>query len=186
MTACPAPQRATTVRLRLGVLRFAARRGFTRELLRYRKALAAYVGVSVVLWAFALLEYWGEPLLLVVWFLLPFAIVGVGGLLGVVLSVVTSEAWYYSPAPGKQSMLMMWPRWPILTPDKRLAGNWVAEPQGEGVGGPLLEAVLADVDRRGIWIYGTAADDKLLELYLSKGCERRNDKRGMVRKPRGG
>jgi hypothetical protein len=182
MTTCSTPQPARTVALRLAVLRFAVRRGFTRQLLRYRKAIAGYVALSAVFWACGLLQYWGQPVTLAGWFLIPFGVVVVGGLLGVALSVATSEAWYYSPAPGKRSMLMMWPRWRIFRPDKRIAGNWVAEPQGEGVGRPLFEAVIADVDRRGIWLYGTAANDDLLKFYLSKGCERRNDKLGMVRK----
>ena len=183
MTACVTPRRANTAPLRIAVFRFALRRGFTRQLLRYRKAAALYAVLSLALWAFALYAYWGKPLAFVACFLLPFAIIGAGGVLGVFLSVVTSEAWYYSPAPGKQSMVMLWPRWPVLLPDRRFAGNWVAEPRGEGVGGPLLEAVLRNVDQRGIWIYGTAADDELLDFYVSRGCERRNDRRGLVRRP---
>ncbi len=183
MTACPTPRRATTAALRLAVFRFALRRGLTRQLLHHRKSVALYAVLSLALWAFALYAFWGKPLALVACLLLPFAIIGAGGVLGVTLSVVTSEAWYYSPAPGKRSMVMLWPRWPILRPDRRFAGNWVAEPQGEGVGGPLLEAVLSSVDRRGMWLYGTAADEGLMQLYLTKGCLRREQSLRLVRSP---
>lgn len=184
MTNCPTPRPATTPALWLAVLLFAARRGFTPQLLRYRKSVAAYAFLSVLCWVCGLFLSWGSPVSLVGWLLLPFAIIVAGGLLGVLLTVAASEAWYYAPAPGKRSMLMIWPRWRILSPDKRIAGNWVAEPRNEGVGGTLLRAVIADVDRRGIWLYGTAATDELLAFYLDNGCQRRNDQRGLVRKPR--
>lgn len=137
MTACRAPRRATTAPLGFAVFRFALRRGLTRQLLHHRRAAGVYAVLTVALWACAFYAFWGKPFALVACLLLPLAIIGVGGVLGVALSVVTSEAWYYSPAPGKQSMVMLWPRWSILRPDRRFAGNWVAEPQGEGVGGPL-------------------------------------------------
>ena len=136
------------------MLRFAARHGFTPRLLEYRKALAGYGALQPPSVGMCALHPLGEPLVIAEWFLVPFVIfVGVG-LLGFVPLTATSKVWYSSPAPGQRSMLTMWPKWGILRPDKRIDGNWLAEPQGEGVGGPLLKAELADVDRRRIWIYG--------------------------------
>ena len=183
MTKCQTPRPATTVRLWLATLRFAARSGVTPRILLYRKSIVVAAVMLAAVWAIGVYQSWGHPGRLLAVFLTPIAILALGGVLGTAFYVAAAETWYYSPEPGKRSMLMLWPRWRISRPDKRIAGNWVAEPRDQGVGGPLLEAVLASADRRGIWLYGTAADDKLVELYLRKGFELRNDKRGIVRKP---
>lgn len=173
------PQRATTLGLRWAVWRFAVRRGLVGVAKRPR-AVKALAALYLAVMAAGVWSVWGNPRQVAVWLVMPPLLLAISPFVAIGLVVVTSESWYYAPERDKRAMLMMWPTRP---PKGWNAGNFAAEPRGEGLGGTLAHAWLDDLDRRGRAVYITAADDELVKTYRRWGFTDRNAKRGMLRRP---
>ena len=163
--SCAAPQRANTVGLRLAVLRFAVRRGVggvaSRRAVRIVAAAWLAVMVAVGVWG-----SWGRPWAITFSVVAPILLLAAAPVAVVAAIALVSESWYYAPEPGKRAMPMMWPTY---RPGVRIAGNFVAEPQRQGLGEPLARAWMQSCQYRHLTVRIAAANPELATVYRRWG-----------------